>query len=275
MAKYCHRCHSENPDDAFWCVHCKTKILTTAVSHEENHPAMDILERELDRAGPVSEKRRSRPFIKTSILLCIVAVFCIVVYILFNNGYLASGFHEKFDINCQINEEFWFEGKYLNTSDGWSFELTKVKDYTLEGRILALKTYSKNDFPYNPCDIFSPIDLVIGIDDIQTNPEKYEYSITSFDHRVVSWYLYNEDINDYYYFRSHTGNNHIIPHTKEVIDVLAQNISIGDTVILKGSLIDLYGTKGEQYWRWTTDTAIGNYDCEIILVDEIEISLDV
>jgi len=270
MSKYCQRCRFENPDDTFWCQNCNTKIINNVVQNTQHH-IPHYLEQENKKPRTSTEQHHPKKFLKLSIVSCMVVLPCILGFILFNGFNFTFGYHDEFlGINCQINQDFWFEGNYLNTSEGWSFTLRKVKEYTLEGRILGLKTYGKNDIPYDPCNIFSPIDLVIGIDTVQTNPDKYDYSITSFEHRKVSWHLYNDDSSDYYYFKSHTGNNHIIPHTKAVLDLL-KNISINDIVILKGSLIDLYGINGNQYWEWTTDTIIGNYDCEIILVDEIEV----
>jgi hypothetical protein len=148
--------------------------------------------------------------------------------------------------------------------------LNKVKDYTLEGVVLALKTYDKSNFPYDPVNIFSPIDLVIGIDDVMENLEKYDYSITSFHNRVCNWYLNYDDTSDYTYFKSHTGNNHIIPHNQEVLNELS-NITVNDCVVITGSLVNLYGVRGGQNYQWNTDTHIGNYDCEVILVDSITI----
>ena len=272
MPKNCQHCGQKNPDSAFWCMNCKAKILHNAVVYETNTQTLDPFENENSITDASGKPHHPKPILKTFIILSIVILCCFPIFIFLNDSNLALLYTKSLNgINCQINEDFWFEGNYLNTSEGWSFELSIVKEYQLEGRILALKTYSKNDIPYDPCNIFSPIDLVIGIDDVQNNPSKYDYTITSFTQRTVSWYLYYENIGDYYYFQSHTGNNHIIPHTKEVIDALTYNISIGDTVILEGSLINLYGTRGNQYWRWTTDTTIGNYACEIILVDEIQI----
>lgn len=271
MMKYCPKCGGENTDDAFWCIKCNTKLIRTPVFYIENH--LETQETNEGKRPPESLplQPHKRIFQKTTFLMCTIAIGCLLACIFFITFNLATGHSQKFSIHCQINEDFWFEGNYLNTSQGWSFILTKRMDYTLEGRILAVKTYDKNDFPYDPCNIFSPIDLVIGTGDIQTYPERYQYSITSFSQRTVSWYLSYNDVSDYYYFQSHTGNNHIIPHSQEVLNELTNNISTGDVVILQGSLVDLYGTRGSEYWRWTTDTAIGNYDCEIFLVDNIEI----
>ncbi|EMR74707.1 hypothetical protein MBGDF03_00994 [Thermoplasmatales archaeon SCGC AB-540-F20] len=66
------------------------------------------------------------------------------------------------------------------------------------------------------------------------------------------------------------GNNHIIPHNEKVLNEL-QNISINDNVVIEGSLVNLYGTRGDQNYYWNTDTQIGNFNCEIILVDIITI----
>jgi hypothetical protein len=271
MTKYCTNCGCENTDDAFWCINCNTKIVQNCICHQENHLDSLVTNQQSKSSESLSYTPHRRIFQKTTLLICTIAIGCLLACIFLITFNLATGHSQKFEIHCQINEDFWFEGNYLNTSQGWSFVLTKRMEYTLEGRILAMKTYDKNDFPYDPCNIFSPIDLVIGIGDIQTNPEKYQYSITSFSQRTVSWYLAYNDVNDYYYFQSHTGNNHIIPHTQEVLNKLTYNISTADVVILEGSLVDVYGTRGSEYWRWTTDTAIGNYDCEILLVDNIEI----
>jgi hypothetical protein len=272
MTKYCQHCLTENEDDAFWCTNCNLKIIHTAIEYKKQSPPLPTAENKKATTTLATRQYRPKLVLKTIFVFWIVLLCCILPYILFNNPHLAFGYQGDFhEIQCQINEDFWFDGNYLNTSQGWSFRLSKVKDYRLEGIILATKTYNKNDIPYDPCNIFSPIDLLIGIGDIQTNPNNYDYSIQSFQHRIVTWYLHYDDVNDYYYFQSHTGNNHIIPHTKAVLDSLAHNISTGVKVVLEGSLVNLYGTKGNQYITWTTDTHIGNYHCEIILVDSIEI----
>ena len=173
-------------------------------------------------------------------------------------------------INTTINEDFWFEGNDLCTSEGWTFEMTKIRDYSLEGLVIGLQTYHKSDSPYDPVNIFSPIDIAIGTEDILNNPGNYDYSITSFKNRCFTWYLDNADASEYNYFKSHTGNNHIIPHNEESLNMLS-NVSVNDHVIIQGSLINLYGVKGSQTWMWNSDTSFGNYACEIILVDSISI----
>ena len=265
MTRYCPNCQSANPDDAFWCIKCDTKLLNAITKESPPHSDNNTVSSPASLSYNQSFRHSPKTGIKAAAII-IIALACLTVFILFLNWYSVSGFH---GINCQFNEDFWFEGNYLNTSDGWTFTMTKVKDYTLDGVILATKTYSENDWPYDPVNIFSPIDLVIGINDVKENLEQYDYTITSFHNRLVSWVLRYDTLAEYNYFKSHTGNNHIIPHTEAVLNMLSQNISVYDCVHIEGSLVNLHGIRGNEWWEWTTDIQIGNFQCEIILVDNI------
>ena len=257
MVKYCKKCHYENNDDAFWCSNCNSKLdVSSSIEDIPYRQSFDY---------PSINNYRNRA-VK---IFAIISVVCIIL-VAFFVFYGLSGQFSFNNINCKINEDFWFDGNYLNTSDGWSFTITKVKDYVLEGRIIALKTYDRFTIPYAPINVFSPIDIAIGTEDIMENPGKYDYSITSFNNRVYSWYLKYDDVSEYNYFKGHTGNNHIIPHNPAVLDVLC-NISKNDCIVITGNLVNLHGTRGSQNYHWNTDTQIGNYACEIILVDSIDI----
>jgi len=200
------------------------------------------------------------------IFITIIIIFALVaIYLILTKGPDFEG------ISCKINEDFWFEEEKLITSDGWTFTMTKVKDYTLDGKVLAFNIYHKNEVPYRPINTFSPIDLYIGIDNVKNNPDNYPITITSFKDRYVLADFYGDSSSDWTYFKNHVGNNHIIPHNQEVLYEL-DNITINDCVIIDGSLVDLYGTKGDQYYHWNTDTNIGDFNCEIILVDNITIN---
>jgi len=191
----------------------------------------------------------------------LIALAVITVFVSFSIDFDFNG------INCNINDDFWFEGKYLNTSDGWTFTMNKIKDYTLNGIVLGLKSYSKNDFPYRPINIFSPIDLVIGIDDVANNPEKYPYSLR-YEYRGYWVTFQGQSTVETEYMKTHMGNNHIIPHNEMVLNEL-KNVGINDIIFIEGSLVSLYGSRGDETYYWTTDTQIGNFNCEIILVDDI------
>ena len=268
MTRYCPNCGKINPDDAFWCLSCDTNLLSIK-PHETPQPAPERTESQptMSFYEEMTYQSKRNAIIK-GVVIGVIAIILITLFIVFLNWYSVSGFY---GINCQFNEDFWFEGNYLNTSDGWTFTMTKIREYTLDGIVLATKTYSKSDWQYDPANIFSPIDLVIGTEDVKDNIDNYDYTITSFSNRMVSWHLHYDSIGTYNYFKSHTGNNHIIPHTEEVMNTLLQNLSVNDCVLIEGSLVNLYGTRGNEWWRWNTDTQIGNFHCEIILVDHITI----
>lgn len=265
MSKHCPSCGTENPEDEFWCNNCNAKLVESiSINKEEaeSYKSENITTKvSLDSNLYVQKTSRNGLKILIFIIVGFVLIIVIAAFVSLSLEFDFSG------INCKINEDFWFEGNYLNTSDGWTFTITKVKDYTLNGIVLGLKTYTKNDFPYRPINIFSPIDLVIGIDDVMNNPEKYPYYI-SYDYRGYWIKFLSKSALDSEYMRTHMGNNHIIPHNENVLNEL-QNISINDIILIEGSLVDLYGVRENENYEWNTDMHIGNYNCEIILVDLI------
>ena len=264
MVKYCLNCGAGNSEDAFQCNKCNSKLVDNyAIKQEisvEEHRKQLLDKHDTYKSFDYYENKA----IKLVIVAFIIFIFFIGIFIYFS-VIVGSNFSWT---NCQFNEDFWFEEDKIITNDGWTFTMDKVLDYTLDGIILGMNNYCKYDSPYDPCNIFSPIDLCIGVDDIKENPKKYDYSITSFNNRKVCWYLKYDNIAEYNYFKSHTGNNHLIPHNEEVLKMF-QNISVNDCVLIEGALVNLYGTRGEQTYVWTTDTHIGNYPCEVILVDEL------
>jgi len=266
MVKYCLNCGAENFEDAFQCKRCNSKFVDYyAINQEisgEEYRKQFIEHQDTYKSFNYYENRA----IKIFIVAFVIFIVFVIIFIYFGNS---KGSYFSWT-NCKFNEDFWFEEDKIITDEGWIFTLDKVKDYTINGIVLALNTYSRYDTPYDPCNIFSPIDLCIGVDDIKDNTNKYDYSITSFHNRKVCWYLYYDDIAEYQYFKSHTGNNHLIPHNEDVLKML-QNISVKDIVLIRGSLVNLYGSRGKETYIWTTDKYIGNFKCEVILVDELTI----
>jgi hypothetical protein len=263
MVKICSNCGTENPDGAFWCSYCENILINDSVLEqkipEENR--RHLLEQQDNyRSFDSYEKRAIKLFVIG--FLIIIAFICVFLYFSLTIG---SDFNW---IDCKFNEDFWFEEDKIITDDGWTVTMDRVRDYTLDGIVLALNTYDRHDSPYDPCNIFCPIDLFIGVDDVKANPENYDYSITSFCNRKVCWYMRYDNFADYSYFKSHTGNNHLIPHNEDVLNMM-KNISVNDRVLIIGGLVNLYGQRGDESIFRSTDTHIGNYDCEAILVDEL------
>ena len=197
----------------------------------------------------------------------------IVVIILIISAVFISYFYFFHDSQRNVpvfNEDYKFvtiEGEeHIETSDGWTFDINPRQNYTLEGIVLGHLYYKTNDRPYRPINYFSPIDIWVGIDDISEDPSKYEYEINSFHDRDITWYVQDH----YDYFQSHTGLNHLIPHNEEVHKKL-MNLEDKDRFRLEGQIVEPYGTRGDEYYNWPSDNDIGDYDCEVILVDSFEI----
>jgi hypothetical protein len=268
----CQICGTYNSPNQFWCKNCDATLnhnLNKAIEPEEKG-TNDILFK-ISTQTPYKKKKSQSLFKGTvgGILIALLLFTCLLVLL---NGSSVSLFNQSLNpINCKVNDDFWFNGTQLYTDDGWVFDITKVKEYTLEGVVLGLKTYSRLDYPFRPINIFSPIDLLIGVNDVADNPEKYPIQITSYSDRIVFWSWRGSDWGNYEYLKSHSGNNHIIPQSTEVLNILKNNITINSRIILDGCLVNLYGTNGNQHYTWTTDTQIGNHNCEVILVENITI----
>ena len=271
MTKICPKCLHQNNDTSFWCAGCNTKLQETIIPNPSFEEQYGKQQQSPSRSYQQEFKQSlSKKQCVLAFLIPILIGICIIAVLFFFGTFTPVSLSES----CKINEDFFFENNSIITADGWHFTITVVKPYQLEGIVLDMHTYSKNDFPYRPINTFSPIDLVIGVQDILTNPNSYPYQITSFSDRYVWWEFHGTNQNDLNYFKTHTGNNHIIPHNTEVINVL-ETITVGDHINLDGYLVDLYGTKGNMYYTWETDTEIGNFDCEIILVDNLIVQKEI
>jgi hypothetical protein len=183
-----------------------------------------------------------------------------------------DGSYEFTDIG-QINNDYWFIGDSIKTQTGWTFTITKVEDCSYTAKVLDYYVYNKGDVIYQPSEIFSPIDIFLGFEDILEHPEKYPYRVVSHFYRGVFVQCTASNAYEQNYFMTHCTNTHIIPHSQEVINTL-MNIEIGDIITISGSYVDVYGSHSgdNTKYSWTTDTVIGNPHCEIILLDSVILS---
>ena len=268
----CTECGTYNSPNSFWCKNCDTKLDHNLNKSLDTEPkgSNDILFKIATQS--YQPKKKTRPIflgVIGGIVIALLLFTCIIVLL---NGSSVSLFSPSLNpINCKVNDDFWFNGTNLYTDDGWVFEITKVKDYSLDGIVLGLKTYSRLDYPFRPINIFSPIDLLIGVGDVVDNPQKYNIHFTSYSDRVVFWSWQGTNWGDYEYLKSHSGNNHLIPQSTEILNILKNNITLNSHILIEGCLVNMYGVNGNQYYNWNTDTQIGNHNCEIILVENITI----
>ena len=167
----------------------------------------------------------------------------------------------------EINVDYWFEGDTIRTSDGWTFTITKPMDFSIDGRILDMRVWDKDDDEIN---IFSPCDLFIGIDDVKDNPDNYPFVTTGYSNRCI-YTVFTGGGTEYVYFRPHVDNNHIIPHSKKVLNTL-KTLDVGDLVIIEGSIANVHGQKGRTKINWVGDTSFETFGCQVILVDSVVVN---
>ena len=165
--------------------------------------------------------------------------------------------------------DYWFSGNNIKTNEGWTFEYNKVKNCNFDAIVLNYYVYNKDGLYYYPSEIFSPLDIFFGHDDVVDNFDDYKYSILNNYYRMVRWTCHSDNCA---YFRAHTTNTHLIAHNENALNNM-KNIEIGSVVNLTGSYVNIYGRHSSENKRysWTTDDTIGNSNCEIILVDSFTI----
>jgi len=275
MTVECPYCHAINPDDTLWCMACNKKIQSELLvySQDVKLPSHSINHKEENIPFQRKKLSSSKRMFRTILYLIIFAIVFIIVLVV---ALVLSPFqiHPSFSLVSTetFHDDYSFHGSWLNTTDGWVFTIIPVQDFKMTARVLFIKSYSRSSLPYRPINTFSPIDLVLGLENIVNNPDEYDYRITYSHDREVRWYL-EGSATAYNYFLTHTGNHHIIPHNEEVYEYLMNTLQEQDVITIEGTLVNLYGTKGDQYYRWDTDTSIGNYPCEIVLVDTITSAL--
>ena len=189
-----------------------------------------------------------------------------------NNVYNSWENSHNFKDIGEINSDYRFEGDNIITNLGWTFNLTKVDNCSYKGKILDYYVYNTDCPIYQPSELYSPVDILIGFDDIINHPEKYPYKVESYFYRGV--YVRctgTSDAEDY--FLTHVTHTHLIPRTQDILNQL-KTVDIGDIVTINGSYVNVYGRQGKNdiTYSWITDTNIGDSNSEIILIDSISFS---
>lgn len=269
MAKKCPRCKSRVGELASSCWKCKAPL-----RESESESKLPYYERDWGTEEIRPEKLYKKPKMGTGKKIVIIVIVLFLIFLSWTSYVIYVEMSKEEDIRANIGEfgvDYWFEEtedgrEVLKTEDGWTFEMNVRQEYTLEGIILSSRYYYKDSVPDSPCNTFSPVDIWVGVGDVCENVNRYDYEITYFRAREIRWTVYN----DYDYFRTHTGLNHLIPHNAEAYSEML-DLKEKDKFSLSGYIVEPYGTKGDEWISWPSDNQIGNYECEVILVDVINV----
>jgi ribosomal protein L40E len=308
MVKICPECGAENEDYSFWCSKCNTKLLKTINKKqkptEEKKQPKQSHTNDLLYSDNLKRKEVFTSMLKIPLILIIIAgIIFSSYYFITNIGetnfnwenyggcpwnaetlpwenndfpwvkslsiddvFNAVTTTQSFTDVGEINVDYWFNGNEIITTDGWTFTVSKVQEFSYTARVLGYQIYNKDDQMYNPTETFSQIDIFLGFEDLIDNPDKYPYTIISYFYRGVYCDYKGSD-----YFSTHCTNTHIIPHSATVLNKL-KTISLDDVVTMSGYYVNVHGThkNGRTTYSWTTDTVVGNHNCEIILLDSIQ-----
>jgi hypothetical protein len=143
--------------------------------------------------------------------------------------------------------------------------------YNISARILSKRKYVRGWESK-----LSPMDLVFGWGDAAKMEKINLLKI----HQAVRWYSYKVSTDipmTPQYIASHTSNHHIIPASENIRRALLF-LRKYDIVLMKGYLVDIHGTKGNQNVSWMTSMTredTGDGACEIFYVESLQIGNNV
>lgn len=155
--------------------------------------------------------------------------------------------------------------------DGFKWTITAKAEYDLKGILRSSATYSLGWETH-----FSPIDYCVS------------WGILNRDH-VVKHVTYGQSDRWYFYRYSsecpanngdiirHSCNAHLIPANSNIAKAL-KYAGVGDRVQLKGYLVQVFGTKGKEWYKWVssmTRNDTGDHSCEVFYVNYVVIDRDI
>ena len=114
MPKHCPKCGELNSDNAFWCNNCDEKLIENFDIHKVTTNNHTTDSKNNNGIYPVDSKNYYSSSLKTLIALSIFLALCIAAFfVVYQYGipYISSGSYAGID--CQINDDFWFEGNSM------------------------------------------------------------------------------------------------------------------------------------------------------------------
>lgn len=189
------------------------------------------------------------------IILVIVIIISYILYnIFFSENFVSEGV--PLQTSTEV-EKFMFKG----------YDLEPLYNYQLEAKILSKKKYSSGQNSK-----LSLYDLALGWKDMSNDEVLSEISISQ-SNRWYYWRTNNFPI-PRKNIETQSSNHHII-HANDEIKEIVSDMDEGDTVILKGYLVEVT-LPGDSY-NWKSSTSrndTGDGACEVFYVNDAFILKD-
>lgn len=158
--------------------------------------------------------------------------------------------------------------QYTKTMGNWDFTLTSSYSYTLAGRIVG-----RHEYPATLPDGIIPLDLAVVNGDL-VNKDILSFFTFKMGDRTLT---YSVDIPKAIglseeYIDEHISNNHLV-FLNSTLENEVKLVPEGSCVVIRGWLVDIYGTSAGRKYTITTSTVRNDEypaGCEIILVESYE-----
>ena len=282
MVKICQNCEHKNPDDAFWCEKCNSRIINIIVHEKPDFEIEEEPEIKDERSDYIFEDKLSKfslgfSMFKIPIAIIFVAILLVAAYF-FVSGIGQTGYiFDKFG-GCPWDEDnlpwknmdfTWVEQLTLDDIFDeltYSQELNDIseinEDYWFEGDTIKTNdgwTFSINkvqDFNYNAkvlgyqyynkgASVYQPSEIISPID-LFLGFDDIINSPQSYNYRIVSYFYRGV----YYQFTGDSGSNYFASHTTNTHIIPHSNsvlntlktVGLDDVVSMSGYYVNVYAT---------------------------------
>ena len=154
---------------------------------------------------------------------------------------------------------------------GYDITISYLYEYEIEALVVSTKRYYGSSF----ADKLSPMDVALA----WGSAAEYNTACKIKWSQRGRWYYWRcnessafDEAGGSYGISTHSSNNHLIP-CDSVVKNQIKRIKVGDHIKIKGYLVNVDATKGNNTYWWYSSTSRedeGDGACEVIYVTEVE-----
>ena len=162
------------------------------------------------------------------------------------------------------------EGSLKTEAAGYDITIRYLASYDIKALVVHTHDYNSGDYTSQ----LAPRDLALAWGPVAEYNNRIDFHWSQ-SNRWYYWQVNDarelDPVGGTSGVSTHSANNHIVPANAEIRKELMK-VKAGDSVELKGYLVDIHGTKDDGSWvSWTSSTSrtdTGDGACEIIYVTE-------
>jgi hypothetical protein len=200
--------------------------------------------------------------------LLVVVFIALAAFLLYRILTSPKGYNttEQIEANLEpVQELTRNRSKFKLDVSGYKWTLTPRANFRIAARVLSTERY-RMEWQ----STLSPIDLALGWGKLSSSDADRWISWS----QSGRWYFYEWKTGSPYqeeFIKEHSANIHIIPATQNVKSAVFR-LHTGELVLLKGLLVNVDGSKGNDNYWWHTSLSrndSGDGSCELLYLENL------